>query len=60
MKIGNGVMVSVQIRDISKMKFIANYENIYTDESIKAIQKAKDFIRKKQKLINEKMKSNDV
>lgn len=48
MKHGKGVTASFQARDVEKMKFRATFENMYTDDAMKAIQNAKELIKHNQ------------
>lgn len=48
MKHSDKVTASFQARDVSKMKFKADYQNIYTDAAIKAIEAAKEKIKRQQ------------
>lgn len=48
MKHGKGVTASFQFRDLEKMKFKATFENMYTDDAIRAIENAKILIKHNQ------------
>lgn len=48
MKHGKGVTASFQARDLEKMKFKATFENMYTDDAIRAIENAKILIKHNQ------------
>ncbi|WP_432369011.1 hypothetical protein ACRPH4_05640 [Pantoea allii] len=53
MKHSDKVVASFQARDVSKMKFKADYQNIYTDAGIRAIETAKEKIKRQQMELNQ-------
>lgn len=53
MKHGDKVIAHFQPRDVFKVKFKADYENIYTDAAIEAINAAKEKIKRQQIEMNQ-------